>query len=283
MTAAPQRPRIEPFFMEVDGLRLFALQVAPPGPAVGSVLYLPPFAEEMNRLRNHASAAARAMAGAGWRCLLLDPFGTGESDGDTEAATWERWHADGLAALQWLRRQGSGPVVLWGARTGALLAGELARSAADTISRVLLWQPVTDGGLYLNQYLRLRVASQLVHDGEKETTESIRQQLAAGHTVEVAGYPLSPALADALGSRKLLPPPAGMAVDWIEIVGKAEQPAAVGSRRWADMAIAGGTILRLQTVVAPMVWQIHGREDAPALVAATVDAMVATTPAGAAP
>ena len=45
-----------PQFLTLNGRRLFALRIEPVGPCRGSVLYLPPFAEEMNRCRSHVAA-----------------------------------------------------------------------------------------------------------------------------------------------------------------------------------------------------------------------------------
>ena len=52
-----------PGFVEVAGRRLFTLEFIPGGACRGAVLYLPPFAEEMNRLRSHVAAQARALVG----------------------------------------------------------------------------------------------------------------------------------------------------------------------------------------------------------------------------
>lgn len=274
MTVEVPSPSVAtPMFLTLNGRRLFALQIAPTGACVGSVLYLPPFAEEMNRCRNHAAAMARRLAAQGQRVLLLDHFGTGESEGRIPEAGWDHWLADATAAAQWLQAQQGGPLTLWGIRTGALLAADVATSQPElALARLLFWQPVLDGKLFLNQYLRLRIASQLVHDADRETTETIRARLAAGEDIEVAGYPLSGRMAESLSARKMAPAPglARQPIDWIEVVAKADQPLGVPARRLVDSLTAAGAAVQTRTVVCPQIWQTYEREDAPELQAATL-------------
>ena len=260
-----------PVFLQFNGRRLFALQFVPTGTCRGALLYLPPFAEEMNRCRSHVVLQARALAAAGWSCLLLDPHGTGESDGQIVDADWDHWRADAVAAARWLMGQSGQPLTLWGLRTGALLAAEvaaeLAAPAQASACGLLLWQPVLDGKLFLTQYLRLRIASQMMRESERETVESIRARLSAGELIEVAGYPLTGRLADALATRRMahLTGLADLRIDWLEMVSKLGQPLSPASQRQADAWIAAGARVATATVAGPMIWQLQERDDAPAL------------------
>lgn len=263
-----------PLFLEFNGRRLFAVEMIPTGPCTGAVLYLPPFAEEMNRLRSHAAAQARAFAALGLRTLLLDHYGTGESEGGTADVDWTIWRDDSMAAARWLHEQSGHTPTAWGARTGALLAAELAADSSAPVSRLLFWQPVSDGQVFLTQYLRLRIASQVVSDGERETTEMLLQRLHAGEVVEVAGYPLTGGMADALAQRRLgsLLQHGRQPVAWIEVVAKPEQPLAPASRRVLQ-DLAEGRAVQSRAAACPMVWQVAKRVDAPELIAATLDSM----------
>lgn len=272
-TSAPSRSTLaRAEFFEASGRRLFALHIVPSGPVLGSALYVPPFAEEMNRCRSHAAAQARALAATGVHCLLIDPYGTGESDGRFEDASWELWREDVAAAAGHVGQLTGHPPILWGVRTGALLAAEAAAAMQLPVSRLLFWQPVLDGKVFLNQYLRLRIASQLVSDAERETTERIRARLGSGEVLEIAGYPLTQALADGLASSRLssvkLSPSAK--VGWIEIVAAPDQPLALPSRRQIDTWTAAGAAVASEAVACPMIWQLHERADAPELQAATM-------------
>lgn len=260
-------------FLDAGGRRLFVLDIRPVGPCRGAVLYVPPFAEEMNRLRSHAVQLARRLAAEGWRCLLPDLTGTGESDGDFTAADWQGWVDDVRMAGRWLAQEAAGPLTLWGMRTGALLAAEaLQGEQALPASRLLLWQPVLDGKLFLTQYLRLRIAAQVVTDAERETTEQIRARLSAGEVVEVAGYALTGRLADGLATRRLsdLCPPPGCPVLWLEVVAQPDQPLPPVSQRLVDAWRAKGLPVAAAGVACPMVWQVHRRADAPELLDATL-------------
>lgn len=264
-----------PAFRSVNGRRLFELEIVPTGPVRGEVLYLPPYAEEMNRCRCHVVEAARRLAAQGQRCLLLDHHGTGESEGLSTEADWSHWLADASATAQALAARDGLPLTLWGLRTGALLAAEVAAGAGLAIERLLLWQPVLDGKQFVNQYLRLRIASQMVHGAQRETTAEILDRLAAGEDVEVAGYPLSHRLVQGLSTRRLadLKGLAGTRIDWIEIAAQADQPLPPGSRRVADGLLAAGARLHSRTVVAPQIWQLAGVHEAPALIEATVQCL----------
>lgn len=259
--------------MEFNGHRLFGLQIVPTGRCVGSVLYLPPFVEEMNRCRSHAATQARELAALGWHCLLLDPLGTGESEGDIADGRWDLWRADFAAAAAWLKqRRPDLPLALWGVRSGALMAADVARDAALSVQRLLFWQPVLDGKLFVNQHLRLRLASQMVSVGERETSEQLRSRLAAGELIEVAGYPFSGALADALARLRLADLLSGTpvpAIDWIEMAAKDEPALSPPSKTLVQSLEVAGLRLRAQAVTAPPIWQLYERERAPALMAAT--------------
>lgn len=265
----------QPLFLEFNGRRLFALQIHPVVPCIGALLFLPPFSEEMNRCRSHVAEQARALAAVGLRCLLLDYHGTGESGGQSTEGDWDHWRADAIAAAQWLAQDSGRPLGLWGLRTGALLAAEVAASGELAVSRMLLWQPVVDGKQFVNQYLRLRIASQMVHGAERETTTTIQHRLAAGEVIEVAGYPLTGRLADGIAARRMADFKAlGRArVDWIEVAGQADQPLPPGSQRVVDGLLAAGCNIQPTTVAGPTFWQLAGTHVAPELQQATLRVM----------
>jgi exosortase A-associated hydrolase 2 len=264
-----------PRFVEFNGRRLFSLHIRPTGLAIGAILYLPPFAEEMNRCRSHVAAQARALAAAGYHCLLLDPFGTGESEGEILDASWSIWIDDARAAAQWLASETGLPVSLWGIRTGALLAAEVASTGPDQFERLLFWQPVHDGKLFLNQYLRLRIAAQMFNETEKETTDQLRARLQAGEAIEIAGYPLSGTMANDLASRSMaaLDGLSNTPIAWLEVTAKPGQSLPLPSRKLIDGLIASGGQIETCTPACPMIWQVHERVAAPELIACTLELM----------
>lgn len=167
------------------------------------LVYIPPFAEEMNRTRRMAALQARRLAELGVDVLLLDPFGTGDSAGEFGDARWETWCDDVGTAIAWLRSRINAEIGLWGVRLGALLAAEVAATQPERIARLILWQPVIAGDRYLTQFLRLRVAATMGDGADRESTKELRARLSSGASLEIAGYELAPALAGSISSRRL--------------------------------------------------------------------------------
>jgi len=143
-------------FLECQGRKLFYLLLQPTHvEARGSVLYLPPFTEEMHKSRHIVASQARGMAAQGHNVLILDLTGCGDSGGDFSEGNWQIWLEDANQAADMLADLGSGPLVVWGQRMGALLACELSRSRND-VARLIFWQPTLNGEQQIDQFLRLR-------------------------------------------------------------------------------------------------------------------------------
>ena len=109
-----------PFFLPGRAGNLFTLYHRPAAPACcrGGVLYVHPFANEMNYTRRAAALLARALAGRGWGVLQVDLFGCGDSDGDFRDASWATLEYDLTNAFGWLQAPVGGPVGLVGIRLG---------------------------------------------------------------------------------------------------------------------------------------------------------------------
>jgi exosortase A-associated hydrolase 2 len=160
----------------------------------GTVVFVPPFAEEMNKSRRMVARMARLFAADGWRVVQRDLHGCGDSGGDFGDASWSDWLDDIDSELS--RALEDGPVWLWCLRAGALLAPALLakRSGAD----LLLWQPVLSGSQHLQGFLRLHTGARVVGRAPRMGERSPLQRLRAHEKVEVGGYILSPALASGL-------------------------------------------------------------------------------------
>lgn len=264
-------PQPEPLFLQGAAGPVFALYLPAVERARQAFIYLPPFAEEMNRCRATVAKQARALNQQGIACLLLDPFGTGDSSGNLDQATWDIWAQDTLTAADWLAQRTQAPIGLWGCRLGALLAADVANRAPGRFNRLLLWQPVQDGKLYLTQYLRLRVASLMDRNLPPETTEGMRAALAAGQTLEVAGYPIAGPLARGLDDTKLAQCTqlAGLAVDWFEQVAEADKPLTPASQKGIKQLTEQGCTVNPIAFTGPPIWQLHKRDDVPELIRLT--------------
>ena len=271
----PPKPTFEPLFLDSPSGRLFAVHF-PPAVAerAQAVLHLPAFAEEMNKSRRMVAECARAMAANGTGVLVLDPYGTGDSEGDFGDASWEKWLEDVDAAVAWLQSAGYASVLLWGLRAGCLLALDSASRwrAGLPLSGLLLWQPTTSGDLFLTQFLRLRVAAANFQGGEKMSVDDLKRQLANGDAVEVAGYALRGCLTTPLSAVSALqrPPPGGLSVCWLEVNAKGVMTPA--SERvvtaWREQGIEVDT----GVVAGEPFWSTQEIATAPALIAASLAA-----------
>jgi uncharacterized protein len=259
-----------PFFLPApDGQRFCIHHPASGDARRGAVLHLHPFAEEMNKSRRMAALQARAMSAAGYDVLQIDLKGCGDSSGDFGDADWHDWIDDGLRAVAWLRERSDAPLWLWGLRTGGLLAAEVA-ARLNQPAGLLLWNPTASGKTFLKQFLRLRIAGEMLAGDERKAAQEIRDELAAGRPIEVAGYRLSAAMAAALENASLDARPPLRALRWMEVSSREEPalaPAALASvEKWR----ANCADVRTCAISGPAFWQTTEIEDAPALVDATL-------------
>jgi exosortase A-associated hydrolase 2 len=262
-------PGAVPFFLddEAGGQRLCVLH-RPQGERVrGAILYVPPFAEEMNKSRRMAALQARAFAREGYAVLLCDLLGCGDSSGDFGDATWDAWLADVARAAAWLRTQFDAPLTLWGLRAGCLLASEAARRHSMD-GDLAFWQPMTAGKLVLQQHLRLHAAKDMLDGQAGGGTQALRERLARGESVEVAGYALHPALAAGLDQATLQPPSAGRTT-WLEVSTRDEPALLPASAALVERWKAAGHAIAVRVVKGAPFWNATEIEEVPELVAAT--------------
>jgi uncharacterized protein len=267
--------RQEVFQLAVGGGERLCIWRAPEHGALrGVVVHVPAFAEEMNKCRPMVALAARRLAASGFGVLEVDLLGCGDSTGDFADARFDAWLDDIVAAVQWLRERDDAALWLWGARGGALLAAAATHCLAEAVS-VLLWQPVLAGRVMLSQFLRLKLAADaLAGDGERAGTRQLREELGRGMPIDVAGYRLTPALAAGMEAAALAFAPTVRRVVWLE-VSAAAQPA-IGPAALTAIANLreGGAPVHAAALGGPGFWQTVEIEMCPALVDATVAALM---------
>jgi exosortase A-associated hydrolase 2 len=265
---------LQPVFVQSPSGRLFGVHhrgSGGPG-ARPAFVFVPPFAEEMNRSRRMAAVQARAFAAAGIDTLLIDLFGSGDSSGDFCDARLTLWLDDIIAAADWLEAQGNTRVGLWGLRLGALLAAAVAQRHPERFQQLLLWQPVMDGKAMLTQFLRIRVAASMAEGGAAEKTDELRARLAAGASLEVAGYEIAPELAQALDNLRIdrLALGAQTRVAWLEVGAEASDHLLPASERVVEAWRRAGSNLAATTVGGDPFWALQETTLAPALIAASL-------------
>jgi exosortase A-associated hydrolase 2 len=262
----------QPLFIDRPHGRLFAIHHPPAtaAPRADAVLYIHPFAEEMNQSRRMAALQSEALAGLGHGVLMLDLTGCGDSTGEFAEARMQTWRDDVVAGCNWLAAEGYRHITLWGLRLGAALAVETACAHPGICRRLVLWQPVVSGRTALTQFLRLRIAAEM-SSGGGATTKSMRAELGAGETLEIAGYELAPELAGALDGVDLAGAevPDNISVDWIEVAADAARGPSPASMRVIERWRAAGSALTVETVAGEAFWSIQETTLAPALIART--------------
>lgn len=283
-SAAPHRPRLpQAFFLDSPhgGQRLCLFHTPQPGITPrGRVLFCHPFAEELNTTRRTVAGQARALADVGFAVLQIDLLGCGDSSGDFADATWPGWLADLQLAHAWLadHQPAAGSLWLWGLRAGALLASDLAAALSEP-ANLLFWQPFASGQQQLHQFLRLHSAGQWLAGDKTDAVkkpDTPAKQLAQGQPVHIAGYLLSPLLAQGLAASELQPPanqPPGRLI-WLDL-GTQCALSPVAEKQIANWKQAGWQV-SAQTVAAPAFWQTVETEAAPQLIPITLAALTAT-------
>ncbi|CAN5397011.1 hydrolase 2, exosortase A system-associated [soil metagenome] len=270
--------KTEAFFLpssELPGEQRFCIYHSPQGAAVRAlIVYVHPFGEEMNKSRRMAALQARALAASGCAVLQIDLRGCGDSSGDFGDATWSAWVDDVVQASRWLQTKSqaraSAPLWFWGLRAGCLLAAEAGRRLA-TPCNFLFWQPPAAGKPLLQQFLRLKLAGDML--AGKGVMEALRQQLAAGSSIEIAGYALGAELANGLEGAKLVPPPIVGRVEWIELSSRPDATILPASQPALAHWQAAGWSVRSMVARGPAFWQTVEIEEAPALIEATLAAI----------
>jgi len=217
----------------------------------------------MNRCRHLVADQAKRFANAGYSCLILDPYGTGDSEGELADASWDGWRADAIAGVQWCQQKFSIPVILWGLRLGALLALDVAATYSGQFKKLLLWQPVTNGKSYLTQILRARIAYLTGHALPPETTEEMRLRLQQGENIEVAGYVLGGNLTGDIDNMTMLSLSSLSEVDiyWLQQTSRPGESPSVSVQKVIDQLVSQGNEVEITLFQSPQIWQLSERVD----------------------
>jgi exosortase A-associated hydrolase 2 len=264
--------RAQPFFLQADPGQRFCVYFTPDPhvPPRGAIVYIHPFAEELNKSRRMAALQARSFAARGYAVLMVDLHGCGDSDGDFGDARWDTWLDDIAAARAWLASRIDGPMCLWGLRLGALLA--LEHASAAQVDSLILWHPIASGKSCIRQLLRVLLSAQMI-DGHGGTGGvNAREQLERDGMVEVAGYTLTRELVRGIEMRDLgQVAPKACAIDWFGSHAQAST-----ALRTAQTWQGGAVRLDFHEIAGIAFWTTSEVTECAALLAAT-DALAGTT------
>jgi len=234
----------KPFFLPSQQGDCFCLLSTPNAgtPIQGSVLIIPPFAEELNQSRRAVSLLSRDLTEQGYAVLMLDLFGTGDSAGDFEAATWSGWVHDTITAMTYLTDRFPVKLSLMGIRMGALLALEAIATCHLKPQQMVTWHPVWEGQQQLREFLRLLVAKNLASGQPQPSVSTLKQTLLQQGQLDVSGYTLSATLMhqmdQASAQHHTLSP--GFPIQWIEATPTPLKPRSSKNQAAIDALTAQG-------------------------------------------
>lgn len=224
----------------------------------------------MNKSRAMVIKQARDFARQGYRVLVPDYYGTGDSAGDFCEASWEIWLEDVRYCINWLKGDAPAPLTLWGLRLGALMALELASRKVLGVSKLILWNPVLSGEQHMLQFLRLRLANSMMNTGAKEKVGDLKALLEKEGMLEVAGYELSRVLFNEVCARKaeVLEMLDIDAVYWVELSPSAKAlsgPAQQQVDRWKG----AGLMVETEQIAGPQFWTTQELSESVELIEST--------------
>ncbi len=233
----------------------------------GTVVFVPAFAEEMNKSRRMAARMARLLAARGWRVVQRDLAGCGDSAGEFVAASWSDWTDDVAAELGDADPQR--PVWLWCMRAGALFSA--AALAVRPGTNLLLWQPVLSGAQHLRQFLRLHAGARIVGEARIAGAAPRRPTVGTDQAVEVGGYELNPGLAAAFEHATFDVPAAFTGrIVWLETAPDVRPSLSPASARVVEQLQRRGVEVTAAAVVGPPFWQTAEIEDCDLLLERTL-------------
>jgi uncharacterized protein len=157
---APIRRNVRPLFFNSDPKRLVGVYYEPTtSHSAGSpVLICPPIAHEYVRTYNTLRKLCGRLSASGFAVLKFDYCGSGDSYGDGSDVDVAEWRENiRAAAAELCRQSGQTELTIIGLRFGATLAAGIRLEGAAARSLVL-WDPIVEGGRYLEQLRQLHRA-----------------------------------------------------------------------------------------------------------------------------
>ena len=228
-------------------------------PGHTALLFLPPFAEEMNCCRRLFAKLARQLASFGIDSYLPDFTGTGDSAGQFNQISLQQWRSDLLQFFPELQQYSR--VQLLGCRFGAALLLDWlpALQAQLNVTQILLWQPLLQTERFWQQLQR----QQLLSSGAVTPSDDI---------LDVAGYAVPLQLRAEIQALQPQLPSGSSALLWLESSLTGEMSAVAKKVQLAHPA------LQLQTILAAPYWLSQEPTDTGDLLVASLTFLTGAAP-----
>ena len=238
-----------------------------------SVLFLPPFAEEMNKSRHMMAKQARALQDKGIASLIFDYYGTGDSEGRFDEAGFDDWCSDCQSAIEFLKQQGIDEVIIVAIRFGALMAVNMLDKISVNVSALIFWQPILKGETMVTQFLRLKVAADMMDGGNKITTGILREHIERGEFVEVAGYSLKAELISKIDLLRLedLAEKKPCKIVWFELVPNLNRKISAVNLKFISRLTENNFDIEAITVIGETFWNVPELATVPELIKTTTE------------
>lgn len=263
-------------FEDFEGHRSPVLRWRPLGTTRAQAVFFPPFGDEMNQSRRMFRLAAEALAVRGVASCVFDLLGTGDSSADFSDATVSAWLDDGRRMLE--AAQGANvPILLIGCRLGVALAAKASQCLSQPAALLIGWAPLLQGSQQLNGLLR---AAKVAGMNRPEAPDP-KARWAAGDVSWLAGYPISPVLAEQLRSLDATPAPRAERAVLFELRPLHDGTTLAvseGLRRRADAWTGQGVPTESSALPGPAFWNVADLVDAPQLIDATVGSVFEGVP-----
>jgi len=152
-----------------------------------------PGGHEYMRIHRAYRQLANSLNRLGYHVLRFDYFGVGDSAGEHDVHSMERWSEDlGLAIEELCSLSGVKRVDLIGLRLGALLAAQEA-SKNKYVKRLVMWEPMLSGQVFIDEMIAFI--------DRKGSSES--DFFESSGALHFHGYTFSSAALESIGSLKL--------------------------------------------------------------------------------
>ncbi|MCW8934255.1 MAG: alpha/beta hydrolase [Gammaproteobacteria bacterium] len=183
-----------PLFFENSGQKLFGVIHKPDNLNINkAIVFCHAFAEEKLWSHRVYVSLARSLVKLGYLVMRFDYRGYGDSEGDFSSCSITSYKSDIQCAVEYLRNEYSGltEIGLFGHRLGASIAVNI-KDEININGPIILWDPITDGDRYMQEFLRSHLSTQLaIYNEIRETRDQLVEKLEQGEMINVEGYDLS--------------------------------------------------------------------------------------------
>ncbi|EGG98138.1 esterase/lipase/thioesterase family [gamma proteobacterium IMCC2047] len=156
------------------------------------------------------------------------------------------------------------------------MALELASQATSDISRLLLWNPVSQGEQYILQFLRLRLVNSMMQGERKEKVSDLIELVERDGVIDVAGYELSKAMFSEVSGRKAqtLVTELNSSIDvlWLDIASQLKT-LPVPTQKLLDQLGGAGHRVTIKQLAGPQFWATQEISRADTLITATCECL----------